>query len=90
MPRAAPYTEAKYLELWYAAANSFRGVVIRTEPDQIVLVMQQLYQARKYADDPQLAGISIVKSPLIPGELWLIKKEQPVAKDKSGPSEAHG
>lgn len=58
---------------WYAALGSEKGVVITT--NNTALCIQRLYAARKKANDPDLDGISIVQSPTVPGELWLVKRK---------------
>jgi hypothetical protein len=60
------------VEHWYSALASKIGVVIQTDnPD---LCIQKLYAARRAAGDPDLDGISIIRAPNSPNELWLLKK----------------
>lgn len=61
------------LTLWYEALGSTKGVVIQT--DDPARCIQRLYKLRTEALDPDLADISIVQSPLIPGQLWLVKRK---------------
>lgn len=68
----------EWLEFWYAALASERGIVIAVS--DVHNVKQKLYQARAAANDPDLAGIAIRTSPLLPKEeLWLVK-QTPVKK----------
>ena len=68
----------KYIEEWYRALSSPRGIIIQVEPvENLELVKMQLYAARKEAMDEALQSLSIVVSPTVPGELWIIKQEQP-------------
>lgn len=70
-------TAYMYLEFWYEALRSPRGIVIETEVEGMVRVRALLYAAREAANDPDLARIAIIVSPTVPGQLWLVKKEQP-------------
>jgi hypothetical protein len=61
------------LELWYAAANTPLGLVVRT--DNRDKLKMRLYAARAKAHDPTLDAISIVCPASEPDRLWLIRKE---------------
>ena len=69
-----------WLEFWYAALNSPRGVVLAVS--DTTLAKQRLYQARAKSGDPDLVGIAIRTSPVLPKEeLWLIR-QLPTTKPK--------
>lgn len=62
-----------YLEFWYQAAASPRGIVLAVS--DVSIAKQRLYQARSKANDPSLSGISVRTSPVLKDEeLWLIKQ----------------
>lgn len=60
-----------YLDFWYQAATAEFGICIETT--NVESVRQQLYQARKGADDPTLDGLSVRQSPINPNHLWIFK-----------------
>ena len=60
------------LEHWYAALHAKIGIVISTT--HLETTVQQLYQARKAAGDPALAALSLVRSPVNPEHIWILKR----------------
>lgn len=61
------------LEYWYQALRATGpGVCIRTTDRE--RTRAKLYQVRKEAMDPALAGISVVFSPTTENELWLVRR----------------
>lgn len=69
-------TNLPLLELWYTAFRSELGVVIETnDPERL---RQKLYAVRKATDDPDLACLHLVISPLNPGDLWIIKQPKEI------------
>jgi hypothetical protein len=67
----------KYLELWYQAMAAQFGIVVETSRPQ--LFIQKLYAARRGSMDPALANLSIVQSPLVVGEVWILKRKEPTS-----------
>ncbi len=60
-----------WLEFWYEALGNEHGVVIAVS--DVTKAIQRLYQARTKSGDPDLAGLSIRKSPVKPTEeIWLV------------------
>jgi hypothetical protein len=59
------------LEYWYDALRSPRGILLEAKDRE--LARQQLYAARRAANDPDLEGLSIRFSPLDPTHLWIVK-----------------
>jgi hypothetical protein len=61
------------LEYWYQAFASKVGIVVAVS--DVNAARQKLYQARTKSGDPDLDGVSIRVSPVLPTEeLWLIKQ----------------
>ena len=70
----------KWLEYWYTALHSPLGVVLAVS--DVPRAIQKLYQARQQSGDPELSGLSIRKSPLLPDEeVWLVKQQSKVSSD---------
>lgn len=70
-----------YLELLYEALTKPYGIVVETDnPDGL---RRYLYAARVKAADVLLDQLAIVPSPLVEGELWIVRKEPDVAPQKS-------
>lgn len=59
------------LELFYDALRSDVGIVVETSAPQKFI--QKMYALRKKAEDPQLATLSLVLSPISPTEVWIVK-----------------
>lgn len=60
----------EYLKLLYDATRTPYGIVVQTEdPERL---RQKLYALRK--NNPDLASISFVISPLNPQDLWVLNK----------------
>lgn len=65
---------ADFLEPWYQALDAEFGIVLETNMRDVA--KGKLYAARKEADDPELAGLSIVVSPTSPeSQLWIVKRK---------------
>lgn len=60
------------LNLWYEALGSQYGIALQCEGDP-VKVRQKLYALRKQHNDPDLESLSIVQSPSVPSQLWIVK-----------------
>lgn len=60
-----------FTEMFYQALAEPYGAVF--EVTNYASVKQQLYQARKYLNDPDLAQIKICQSPINPNHMWLVK-----------------
>ncbi len=74
------------IEHWYSAlASGERG--IKLETDNPTLAIAKLYAARKAAGDPDLDGLSIVRSPTAPNQIWIVKNGS--TPDSGAASEAH-
>lgn len=64
----------KLLEALYTALESKTGVILETDNPR--LLMQRLYKARAEADDPALAGLTLIPSPLNANHLWIVRNGQ--------------
>lgn len=60
------------IELWLTALASQCGVIIET--DDVALITQRLYAARRKALDSDLDALSVVRSPTNPNQLWIVKR----------------
>lgn len=60
-------------ECWYKALHSPFGVAVTCvgDPEKVRTL---LYKARKECNDPDLNEIAVVRSPINPQDLWLLKK----------------
>lgn len=67
------------LEHLYDALNSPLGIELETE--DLTALRLQLYKVRKAANDPNLACLSFLESPLSPNKLWIVKRP-PDAKEE--------
>ena len=66
-------SDQNLLEYWYLALGSPSGIVLAVS--DVDRTRQRLYQVRVKAGDPDLEGISIRVSPVLPQEeIWLIKQ----------------
>jgi len=63
------------LEYLYTALQSKYGIAL--ECNDVGRLRQRLYTERRKAQDPQLALLSFVPSPLNPQQLWLVKRTEP-------------
>ena len=66
-------TKEFYLNFWYMALASERGIEIVT--DNFDVLRTKLYSLRAAVKDTDLAGIAICVSPFDPNRLWLVKRE---------------
>lgn len=55
------YSETDFLEMWYAALQEPFGLVVETS--DVAKLKQNLYAARKSADDPALSALILITSP---------------------------
>ena len=62
------------LEYLYTALASPLGTIL--ECNDVRALRQKLYVERLAADDPALACLSLVPSPLNPRQLWLVKRAE--------------
>lgn len=71
------------LELLYEALHSAVGVVVECGESDRHSVRQKLYAQRREAGDEALATLSILDSPTVPTQLWIVRrtKEQPNAEE---------
>lgn len=60
------------LPIWYEALASADGIAI-SHPDRLIL-RRQLWKARDKAADRDLVDLSIILSPDVEDELWIVKK----------------
>jgi hypothetical protein len=74
--------EPPWLEFLYNALRSEHGTVLNVSDFE--KCRAKLYAARRTANDPALASLSIVQSPSSPTELWIVKKG-----NADGSSEEH-
>ncbi len=59
--------------LYQAKASSF-GIVVKTT--NVEGLRQKLYAARREANDEDLKSLSLVPSPTMEGELWIVKNKE--------------
>lgn len=72
-----------FLELWFEALHEPIGIVVQTTNRTVL--MNRLYKARSEYQSPEdLAGLSIVMSPVSDKELWIIHKVVKVVKEPEG------
>jgi len=72
-----------WLEFWYLALGSQFGIVLAVS--DVELARQRLYQVRAKSGDPDLAGVTIRVSPVLPHEeIWLIKAAPKAAAPPAG------
>lgn len=68
----SPSSAPNWLEFWYEAAASEYGIVVATS--DVEAAKQKLYQARAKAADPELQGLQLRTSPILPDEeIWILK-----------------
>lgn len=61
------------LEHWYEALHSPIGMEFEVDnPDRFI---QLLYAARRESGDEQLNALSIVRSPINPSRVWIMKRK---------------
>lgn len=65
--------EVNYLEYWYQAMSARIGIVIETTNRKAF--MQKLYVARRAACDESLNDLSVVESPTVETQVWLLKRK---------------
>jgi hypothetical protein len=58
--------------LWYEALGAQHGIALQCEGDP-VKVRAKLYALRAAHNDPDLEVLSIVQSPSVPSQLWIVK-----------------
>jgi hypothetical protein len=64
--------QIEWLQFWYDALASKRGVVVAVS--DVALARAKLYQARAASGDPALSDLQCRISPVLPSEeLWLVK-----------------
>lgn len=66
-------TEGLSVSLWYEALSSSLGVVVET--NDVDLCKAKLYALRRAVNDPDLSALSIVVSPNVPNQVWIIKRK---------------
>lgn len=65
-----PRVDLSLSELLYTAYHSPLGIVVNT--DDIEHLRQKLYAIRR--ENPMLHCLSLVVSPINPGDLWIVKQ----------------
>lgn len=71
------------LELLYEALHSSVGTVVDCGESDRHVVRQKLYAQRRDSGDKALATLSILDSPTVPNQLWIVRrtKELPDAEE---------
>jgi hypothetical protein len=62
------------IELLYNALHSPLGIKIQSSDP--AFLRQKLYAARRELNDPDLANLSFVESPINPEHLWIVRKNE--------------
>lgn len=66
------------LEHWYLALREPAGYCFRVISGESKAYRSRLYEARREAQDPQLATLSVIVSPSSPeDEIWIVHREAP-------------